>query len=140
MTPAARDYLRFGATAAVLTAATAALGIPATRHYAGTGSASDGAVVVGCLLALAASLASAVPLAFGHGPMATRALAATGLRLAVVLIPGLALALGGWFPVKPLLFWAALSYLILLAVDTRFALARAHGEMRPATTKEDATR
>ena len=48
-------------------------------------------------------------------------MAAMGLRFALVLMVGLAAALSGWFQVGPLLIWLAISYMVLLVGDTRFA-------------------
>ena len=40
----------------------------------------------------------------------------------VVLILALSAALSGWFEQAPLLVWVALSYLVLLVVDTMYAV------------------
>jgi hypothetical protein len=43
-------------------------------------------------------------------------------RLATVLALGLAVAASGWFAIRPLVVWTAISYLAQLAVDSRYAM------------------
>ena len=141
MTPAglagqrARAYGSFAAVAAGVTLLLASVGWFPTRWLAGP--AGTPAMLAGCGIALAASLVGGLPIACGghggggSGPGAAavvRALAGIGLRLAVAVVLAAAAALSGRFAVAPLVAWTALSYLVLLAVDTRFALAAARAE------------
>ncbi|MEM7050938.1 MAG: hypothetical protein AAF604_14815 [Acidobacteriota bacterium] len=75
-----------------------------------------------------ASLVGALPLIIGvkaGEPMVSRALAATGLRLITTVMLGLAVGLTGPFEPRTLLVGLAASYVLLLAVDTWFAVGRA---------------
>jgi hypothetical protein len=121
-----RRYLRFAATAAAASALLALGGWLPTRRLAG--SEGVAALLAACAIGLAGSLAAGLVSLRGGGAGAApvlRALAATGLRFAVVVALALAAAWSGRFPLRPLLLWTAISYLALLAVDTRFALAAA---------------
>jgi hypothetical protein len=122
---AGRRYLAFAALATAVAAAVAGAGVLLTRLVAGPGA--DAAVVAGCAVSLAASLIGGLPLVIGRQDrsMAVAALAATGLRLGVVLVLTLVLAVASGLARKPFLFGTAVSYLALLAVDTRFALVAA---------------
>lgn len=131
---AAERYLRFALLATVVAAALAAAAVPLTR----AASVSDGAVpaaLAGLAVAWLAALAGGLPLLragrAGGGPpaaMIVAALAAMGLRLAVVAAGATALALSGALPRAPLLLWTGVGYLALLAVETRYAV----GETRTA--------
>jgi len=130
----ARAYGSFAAVAAAVSLLLAAAGWFPTRWLAGP--AGTPAMLAGCAIVLAASLVGGLPIAFGGGnsggrpgvPPVLRALAGIGLRLAVATVLAAAAALSGRFAVAPLVAWTAVGYLVLLAVDTRFALAAARAE------------
>lgn len=125
--PAAGNrYLRFLLATAAVSLALAALGRLWVSRAAGPEAVA--AMLAGIGVSAAASVLGALPL-LGAGPgtapdhRASMALAAIGLRLFVVLVlGGLAWASGRFAP-RPLLLWLAVSYLLLLVVDTYFALA-----------------
>jgi hypothetical protein len=131
----ARAYGSFAVTAAAVSLLLAAAGWWPTRWLAGPEGTP--AMLAGCAIGLVASLAGGLPVAFGGGaggtrpglPPAFRALAGVGLRLAVAAVLAAAAALSGRFAVAPLVAWTAVGYLVLLAVDTRFALAAARAEI-----------
>ncbi len=131
----ARAYGAFAVTAAAVSLLLAAVGWIPTRWLAGP--AGPAAMLAGCAIALAASLFGGLPIALGGGndggsrpsaPPVLRALAGVGLRLAVAVALAAAAALSGRFAVAPLVAWTATGYLVLLVVDTRFALAAARAE------------
>lgn len=125
---AAAGYLRFLGWAVGLSAVTFALGYLPTRALAG----GEGlpAMAVGIAIGFLASSLGAVPVALaaagersaGRSPAMTVASAAMALRLMVVLALALPAALSGRLARGPLLVWVAISYIVLLAVDTRYAL------------------
>lgn len=85
------------------------------------------AMVTALGVALGASLLGAGVLIRGNRSPepATRAmvsLAATGVRLFLVVTVVLVLSLGKWLEAGPLLIWLALSYPLFLVLDTRFAI------------------
>lgn len=131
----ARAYGSFAALAAGASLLLAVAGWYPTRWLAGP--AGTPAMLAGCAIGLAASLVGGLPIAFGGGdgtasrpgmPPVFRALAGLGLRLAVAVVLAAAAALSGRFAVAPLVAWTAVGYLVLLTVDTRFALAAARAE------------
>lgn len=85
------------------------------------------AMAAGILVSLFASVVGAVPATMSRGRPASAAQSIMGacmaLRLALVAGGGLAVALAGWFERNPLLIWLAISYAVLLVVDTRFLVA-----------------
>jgi len=127
-TPAA-EYLRFLAWALAAVVLAAALGFVPTRRLGGEEALA--AMIAGCVVGWAASALGGIPvlLARGHGGKTVTPagrlqamLASMGLRFGVVLALGAAAAFSGWFGLKPLLLWIAISYLALLAVDTWYAV------------------
>lgn len=119
-------YLRFLLGAFGATLVVALIGILPTRKLAGEGSLE--ALLVGCAVTLAASAIGAVPLVRAAGKSEPQALVlgvmvAIGVRLGLVLAAALVLLSGGWFPRRPLLIWIAVSYLVVLVVETRFAVS-----------------
>ncbi len=122
--PAAGNrYLRFLLAAAAVSLALGALGW-ATR----SDGAEAAAMLAGIAVSAVASALGALPLlAAGPGTApdrrASMALAAIGLRLFLAVALGGSAFASGRFLVRPLLFWLAVSYLALLALDTYFALA-----------------
>lgn len=135
MTDAARaagSYLRFLAWATGAIAAAALLGYIPTLRLAGEGALPS--LIAGCAVALLASAIGAVPVArarsrpgiAGKGP--TVALSAMGLRLAAVVVLGSVAGLSGRFETMPLVAWIAIGHVVLLIVDTRYALAAVRDE------------
>lgn len=124
-TPAA-EYLRFVAWALAAVVLVAALGFVPTRRLGGEGALA--AMLAGCAVGWAASALGGIPVALGRGRTVAPAgrlqamLASMGLRFGVVLALGAAAAFSGWFGLKPLLIWIAISYVALLAVDTWYAV------------------
>jgi hypothetical protein len=123
--PSAAEYLRFLAWAAVVAGLIAALGwIPARRL---AGEDAGPAWLVGCALSLIASAVGGIPVARARRSADPAArvpavMAAMGLRFAVVLALGAAVALSGGLARGPLLLGVAASYLALLMVDTWYAV------------------
>lgn len=124
-TPAA-EYLRFLAWALAAVVLAAALGFVPTRRLGGEESLA--AMIAGCVIGWAASALGGIPVVLSRGRALNPAarlqamLASMGLRFAVVLALGAAAAFSGWFILKPLLLWIAISYMALLAVDTWYAV------------------
>ncbi len=126
----ARRYLRFVAFAAVLTGAVAGLGVLLTRWLGGEGAVP--ALLAGCLVSWVASVLGGIPILLAEmagtdkgGDPALRFRAVLGsmvLRFAIELLLIVVIAWGGRLDRGPFLIWAALSYLALLAADTKYAL------------------
>ncbi len=118
---AGRLWLAFAALAAAATAAVAGLG-------AGLFAAGDRrqAFLVGCVAALAAALAGAVPLALEAVRPGRDAIVAVGkaalFRFVFALVAALAAILGGGFDKGPLLLGLAGTYVVLLGVETSYLL------------------
>jgi len=120
-------YLRFLAWVTGFSLAVAALGAyPVWKRWGG--DAVTG-LAAGCAVSWLASALGGLPLAFAAGDRSQRALASLqslvlrfGLEIALVL---LGVWMAGWmggFARSPFLAGAAVSYGILLIVDTRYAL------------------
>lgn len=124
-TPAA-EYLRFLAWALAAVVVAAALGLVPTRRLGGGAALSS--MIAGCVVGWASSALGGIPVALARGKTLNPAarlqamLASMGLRFAVVLVLGAAAAFSGWFGLKPLLLWIAISYMALLSVDTWYAV------------------
>ncbi len=121
----ARRFGRFAASAVLIVLALLALGYAPTRRLAG--EAGIPAMTAGCLIGLAsAALAGWVLVAVDaptpNGRM-QRAFLAMAVRLAVVVALGAAAALSGALAESPLLFWLATSYVALLPLEVRLAIA-----------------
>jgi len=121
---AAAGYLRFLAWSVGLVALAFAAGYLPTRAW--VDGLARRAMLAGCAIGLLASWLGAVPvaLAAAREPKGGQQVVfgAMALRLAVVILLALPAALSGWFARGPLLVWVAISYTVLLAVDTRYAL------------------
>ncbi len=83
-------------------------------------------MVAGCGVSLIASAVGGIPFLLDRSgtpgkPMLLVGLSAI-LRLMVVLALAVTTVLSGWFETAPLLVWVAISYAVLLFLDTRFAL------------------
>jgi hypothetical protein len=95
-----------------------------TRRLAG--SPGIPAMIAGCAISLlSAALAGGLLIAVSADtPQARmqRGLLAMLIRLAVVLVLGLAAALSGEFARSPLLLWMATAYVALLPLEVRLAI------------------
>jgi hypothetical protein len=120
---AAAGYLRFLAWSVGLVALAFAVGYLPTRAW--VDGVARRAMLAGCAIGLLASWLGAIPVALaaarGSGGQQV-VFGAMALRLLVVLALVLPAAVSGWFARGPLLVWVAVSYTVLLAVDTRYAL------------------
>lgn len=111
-----------------LSVAAAAVGYFPTVRLAGTGAVLS--MLAGIMVSLIGSWAGAVPVALsrnkanGLGPGNT-VLAAMVVRFFVVLALALSGALSGKVDRAVFLIWVGISYLVLLAADTNFALKAA---------------
>ena len=119
-----RRYVRFLGLAVGLIVALCAVGYLPTRRL--SGSDAVGAMLAGCGISLvAAALAGWLLTALGAAtPEARmqRGFLAMVVRLAVVIVLGLAAALSGEFARTPLLFWMATAYVVLLPLEVRLAI------------------
>jgi hypothetical protein len=122
---AAAGYLRFLAWSVALVALAFAAGYLPTRAW--VDGLARRAMLAGCAIGLLASWLGAIPVALaaarGSAGGQQVVFGAMALRLLIVLALVLPAALSGWFARPPLLVWVAVSYAVLLAVDTRYALA-----------------
>ncbi len=116
---------RFGLHTLGLSAAALLLGYFPTVRLAG--SATVFSMIAGVAVSLVASWVGAVPVAltrnraaaFGPGTMAMVAML---IRFFVVLILALSIALSGKVDRAVFLIWVGISYMVLLAADTHYAL------------------
>jgi len=134
-------YGRFAAWALGVTVALAALGWIPTRRWGGEEALAG--LIAGCLVSLTAALIGGLMIlraergaersvseAGGHETGAQplfAGLKAMGVRLLVLLGLGTTVALSGAVGLKPFLLWLGGSYLVLLPVETRYALAMVQG-------------
>jgi hypothetical protein len=122
--PRTAAYLRFLAWTAALAVVIALLGYLPTKRWGGEGAVR--AMLAGCGVGVVASALGGVPVLLFSGTPggagASGALAAMAVRFAAALGLGLAAALSGSFERGPLLLFMAISYMVLLTVDTRYAL------------------
>ena len=120
---AGRRYLVFLAALGGLTSLLVAVGYLPTRSLAGEAGAA--AMLLACGIALVGSAVGAVPIATVRDPKEglKRITGSMVLRLLVVaVLAGVAY----WLLAperRPFLLWLAISYLVLLVADTRFAQA-----------------
>ena len=96
---------------------------PTERHGAGGGAT---AMLVGCGVSWIASCIGALPTAAALSSRpkqaATAVLASTMVRFVTALVLVVPLVLSGWFDRKVLVFFVAVSYLMMLLVDTLLAV------------------
>jgi hypothetical protein len=120
----AAEYLRFLAWAALIGIALVLLGYPATRRLGGDGAVP--AMIAGCAIGILASAVGALPVFFSRSSGSRNPiqgmLLAMSLRLAAVVVLGLAVGLSGWFEIRPLLIWIAFGYVGTLPLDVRYAV------------------
>jgi hypothetical protein len=123
--PAISRYARFLGLAVIIVAGLCLVGFLPTRRLAGT--AAVAAMLAGCGISLvSAALAGWLLIVVGaETPEARmqRGFLAMVVRLAVVIVLGLAGALSGEFARAPLLFWMATSYVALLPLEVKLAIA-----------------
>lgn len=121
----AARYVRFLALAGGVVVLLVGVGYVPTRRLAG----GEGlpAMAVGCAVSLAAAamagwLVLATPAASPSARM-QRALLAMMVRLAIVVVLGVAAVLSGMFARMPLLFWLATTYVVLLPLEVKLAIS-----------------
>lgn len=117
-------YLRFLGLAVAIVAVLMAVGVVPTRRLAG--DAAVLAMALGCTISfvsagLAGWLLTVVNAATPEARM-QRAFLAMVVRLAVVVVLGVAAALSGAVERMPLLFWLAATYVALLPLEVKLAL------------------
>jgi hypothetical protein len=127
--PAVKQVLWLLALAMIVAVMTAAIGYYPTTRIGGRGAVVG--MLAGCAISLIGSFVGSIPIVLAlHGParrMPQAVLTSTALRFLVVLLLALSAALSGWFDRAPLLVWVAISYVLLLAVDTVFAVRLSGG-------------
>jgi len=117
-------YLRFLGLAVAIVAVLMAVGVVPTRRLAG--DAAVLAMALGCTISfvsagLAGWLLTVVNAATPEARM-QRAFLAMVVRLAVVVVLGVAAALSGAVELMPLLFWLAATYVALLPLEVKLAI------------------
>ena len=122
--PAGGEVLRALALLAIVTAGMITAGYVPTKRIGGPEAVS--AMFAGCAVSVISSAIGMMPLAFagrGSPRVAVRAvLVSMALRFVAVLVLALSVGLSGWFARAPLLVWVAISYVMLLVVDTVHAV------------------
>lgn len=117
-------YARFLVSAVAVVVIAVAIGVLPTRRLGG--EAAIPAMAAGCLISfVSAALAGWLLVMFGAAtPTARmqRAFLAMAVRLAVVIVLGLAAALSGEVARSPLLLWLAITYLALLPLEVKLAI------------------
>jgi hypothetical protein len=117
-------YARFLGLAVAIVLGLCAVGFLATRRLAGAQGVT--AMVAGCAISLlSAALAGWLLTVVGaETPEARmqRGFLAMIVRLAVVVVLGIAAVLSGEFARSPLLFWMATAYVALLPLEVRLAI------------------
>lgn len=118
------EYLRFLGWAAAAVAAIGLVGYLPTRRLGGEGAL--GAMLAGCAVALLAAAAGGVPIALSRrlaaAARANALLGAMAVRFGVAAVLAVAAVLTGLFPNAPLLLWVAVGYVVLLVVETWYAV------------------
>jgi hypothetical protein len=117
-------YARFLTVAVAIVAGLCAMGWLPTRRLAGADAVA--AMVAGCAISLiAAALAGWLLIVVGgETPEARmqRGFLAMVVRLAVVVVLGIAAALSGELARQPLLLWIAIAYVALLPLEVKLAI------------------
>ena len=118
-------YMRFLGLAFMVGVALVAVGFLPTLRLGG--EMAIPAMVAGCLISLAAAAVAAWPLVAMRASTPTarmrRASLAMIVRLVVVVLVGGAVVFGSGLARTPLLFWLATSYVVLLPLEVRLAIA-----------------
>jgi hypothetical protein len=117
-------YGRFLALAGAVVLLLVGVGYVPTRRLAGEEAIA--AMAAGCVVSLAAAavagwLVLTTPAPTPAGRM-QRALLAMMVRLAIVVVLGVAAVFSGTFPRMPLLFWLATTYVVLLPLEVKLAI------------------
>jgi hypothetical protein len=119
-----RRYARFLGLAVAIVFGLCAVGWLPTRRLAGPGAVA--AMAAGCAISLvAAALAGWLLIVVGGETgeaRMQRSFLAMVVRLAVVVVLGLAAALSGELARQPLLFWIATAYVALLPLEVKLAI------------------
>jgi hypothetical protein len=116
-------YAQFLALALGLVVALCVVGWVPTRRLAGPQAGAAmvaGSAIVLLSAAVVGWLLTTVPADTPHARM-QRGLLAMVVRLAIVIVLGVAAALSGEFARSPLLFWLATAYVVLLPLEVRLA-------------------
>ena len=117
-------YAKFAGAALLSAAVVAGIGYFPTVRVAG--HEAVWAMIAGCAVSWLASCLGAIPVALAMSARSRQTgqaiLASTALRFLVVLLLVVPLALSGWFERTVLVLWVSISYLVLLVVDTAFAI------------------
>ena len=125
MAAPSRRFARFLSLAIAIVLVVGAVGVLPTRRLAGEEALP--ALAAGCFISLvSAALAGVLLIVVGaETPNARmqRAFMAMTVRLAVVLVLGVGAALSGEFARIPLLFWLATTYVVLLPLEVKLAIA-----------------
>jgi hypothetical protein len=118
-------FARFLGLALAIVAVLMAVGLVPTRRLAGDEALT--AMAVGCGISfVSAALAAGLLTAVSAGTPAARmqrAFLAMVVRLGVVVVLGMAAVLSGEVAQMPLLFWLAASYVVLLPLEVKLAIA-----------------
>ena len=112
-----------------MTSLAAAAGVVLLGYYPTlriAGPSALGAMVAGVAISLVAGCLGSIPIALAGQRDATKTpqaiLAATVLRFLAVLALAASVLLSGWFDRAVLAFWVGLSYLVMLVIDTMYAI------------------
>lgn len=118
------SYLVFVGVATAANAVIVGLGYLPTIRVAG--QEAFWSMVAGCGVSWAASCLGAVPVALavseGASERPQAIMAAMGIRFVAVLVLVAPLVFSGWFERNVFVFWVGISYLLLLPLDTVFAV------------------
>jgi hypothetical protein len=118
-------YSRFLGLAVAIVVGLCVLGFFPTRRLAGAGAI--GSMIAGCAVSLLSAAVAGWFLTAVEAPTPQarmqRSLLAMFVRLAVVIVVGAAAALSGAFSSSPLLFWMAMTYVALLPLEVKLAIA-----------------
>ena len=113
----------------IMTSLAAAGGVVLLGYYPTlriAGPSALGAMVAGVAISLVAGCLGSIPIALAGQRDATKTpqaiLLATVLRFLAVLALAASVLLSGWFDHAVLGFWVGLSYLVMLVVDTMYAI------------------
>ena len=118
------SYARFAVVAVVAAAVVAGIGYFPTVRLAGSQAVWE--MLVACGVSCVASCVGAVPLALATATQSRKVgqaiLASTALRFLSVLLLVVVLTLFGGFDRVVFVLWVAISYLLMLVVDTAYAI------------------
>lgn len=119
-----RSYFGFVGLALLSAVVIAALGYVPTIRVSGEQAVFS--MVVGCCVSWITSSIGAIPLAVALPRDPSKApvviLGSTAIRFLVVLALVVPLTFSGWVDRKVFVFWVGISYVLMLLVDTAYAL------------------